>query len=185
MVGKDQFRPIVKWLNKSSTPLRTLLLTYHTKLSFDLLQKFTKEHAARSSSSSSGKSKNELMNTYNTNTNNNDDLSPLKRARNDYVVVDLTEDSDDEQLQNNNQNLSTILIEQNQQTQIQPNSIILTNNNNDNQDQTETGTGTGISEEHVDDEVIIVTKPKCFALIDITDSDTQNDPVWSSVTTTL
>ena len=182
----------MKWLNKSSTPLRTLLLTYHTKLSFDLLQKFTKEHAARSSSSSSGKSKNELMNTYNTNTNNNDDLSPLKRARNDYVVVDLTEDSDDEQLQNNNQNLSTILIEQAQQTQIQiqPNSIILTNNNNDNQDhqyrdQTETGTGTGISEEHVDEEVIIVTKPKCFALIDITDSDTQNDPVWSSVTTTL
>ena len=38
--GKDEFKPVVRWDNKSTTPSQTLLLTCHTHHTFSLLERY-------------------------------------------------------------------------------------------------------------------------------------------------
>ena len=157
VTGKDEFKPVAKWENKSSIPTQTILLKYHTQLNYDLLYKHSLQLKTRKL--------------------NEPQLTPsstiplLKRMRYDEQTntVDLTTDDDDghnsDPLSNSNKTSNLPKITMN----------------------TGTGSGveasesqTPFEEEVVNDEVTLVRVPKIIPFADMTNEEAE--PQWSSCT---
>jgi hypothetical protein len=54
-VEKEAFKPILRWNNASKEPMKTLVLSYHTKDMWELMQRFEKDTPVSNSSSSTKK----------------------------------------------------------------------------------------------------------------------------------
>ena len=155
VTGKDEFKPVAKWENKSSIPTQTILLKYHTQLNYDLLYKHSLQLKTRKQSDNQ--------------TPTSSSIPLLKRIRYDEQTntVDLT--TDDEDGHNSDP------ITSNNTTSNLPKITMNTGNCNEASE-----SQTPFEEEVVNDEVTLVRVPKIIPFVDMTNEE--SEPQWSSCT---
>ena len=148
--GRDEFKPIQKWSNKSTHPSQVLLLKYHTQQTLEIMERCSGE---------SNKS--------------------VKRVRVDPTeVIDLTEDEDAPRVLSavidSITSSSSSAVLNSSSVPVTPSSLTKTYPTT-----TTTSTSAVLEEEHevVNEDVTVIRQSKQIPLLDI--SDDQAAPEWS------